>query len=85
MEGNNKGEKKNPVTYFLDDDPKTTNEKTLTANQILRDAGMDPTINYLKWITGEAQHSYKDRGEEPIHIHEGMKFISIHNGPMTVS
>lgn len=85
MAKDNNGEKKNPVTYFLDGDPKTTNEKTLTPDQILKNGGIDPADHYLKWITGEATHSYQNKGDEPIHIHNGMKFISIHNGPMTVS
>lgn len=79
------GEKKHPITYFLDGDLKTTFEKKLTPNQILAEAGIDSGTHYLKQITGEASHSYQDKGDDPIPIHQDMKFISIHNGPMTVS
>ncbi len=85
MAKENSGEKKHPITFFVDGDPKTTTEKTLTPNQIMAIAGIDTASHYLKWITGDATHSYEGKGDEVIHVHEGQKFISIHNGPMTVS
>ena len=85
MEKQDNGDKKHPINYFLDGDLKTTYEKVLTANQILQLNGIDPQTHYLKWITGATTHSYQNKGEEPIHMHHDMKFISVYNGPMTVS
>lgn len=85
QENINKGEKKHPITYFLDGDLKTTIEKSLTPNQILSGAGIDSATHYLKWITGDSQHTSQGKGDESFQIHEGMKFVSIYNGPMTVS
>jgi len=71
--------------YTVDDEPQTTTEHTLTANQILQNAGLDSATYYLVEIRGQHQESYQNKPDEPIHIHQHMKFISVFNGPTTVS
>ncbi len=71
--------------YTVDDEPQTTTEHTLTARQILQNAGLDPTTYYLVEIEGQHQKSYQSKPDEPIHMHEHMKFISVFNGPTPVS
>lgn len=71
--------------YTVDDEPHDTNEHTLTARQILQEAGKDPANYYLKQIEGQHQISYQDKLDEPIHMHQHMKFITIYNGSTGVS
>ncbi len=72
-------------TYSVDDEPQSTSEHTLTPVQILQIAGIDPSAHYLVQIIGNHQESYQNKMEEPIHMHEHMKFISVSTGPTTVS
>ena len=71
--------------YTVDDEPQTTTEHTLTARQILQAAGIDPDTHYLVEIEGQHKKSYQHKPDELIHIHQHMKFVSVFNGPTTVS
>lgn len=71
--------------YTVDDEPQTTTEHTLTPTAILRNAGIDPATHYLVEIVGNTQKSYKDTPNEPIHMHEHMKFVSVFTGSTAVS
>jgi hypothetical protein len=71
--------------YTVDDEPYTTNEHTLTPKEILAKAGLSADNYYLVQIRGREQESYKDRPNEPIHMHNDMKFISVFTGETTVS
>jgi hypothetical protein len=72
-------------TYIVDDEPQSTNEHTLSAHQILQNAGIDPSTHYLLEIEGQHQKSYQGSPDTIIHIHQQMKFISVFNGPTPVS
>lgn len=71
--------------YEVNGELLSTQEHILKARQILINAKLDPTTYYLVEIEGHNQTSFKDKPEEPIHMHEHMKFISIFSGPTTVS
>ena len=71
--------------YTVDDEAQITTEHTLTANQILQNAGVDSATHYLVQIEGQHEESYQNKPGEPIHMHQHMKFISVFNGPTTVS
>ncbi len=71
--------------YTLDDEPQSTDEHTLTARQILQKAGIDPQTHYLVQIEGQHQVSFKDNPDDPIHMHQHMKLVSVFNGPTPVS
>jgi hypothetical protein len=71
--------------YTVDDEPQTTSEHHLTAHQILLNAGLDPATYYLVEIEGQHRKSFKDNPDEQIPMHQHMKFVSVFNGPTTVS
>jgi hypothetical protein len=57
----------------------------VTANQILRLAGIDPAANYLVEVRGREQVSYQGRGDEEIRVHEHEVFVSVSTGPTPTS
>lgn len=71
--------------FTVDDEPFSTHEHTLTPIQILEIAGLDPATHYLVQIQGNHQVSYKDKPNEPIHMHQHAKFVSVFTGDTTVS
>ena len=74
------------ISYLVNDEPQTTTEKVLTPVQIMATAGIDPNNNYLIEIKGDhKKESFKDDPNKPIHMHDGMKFITNFMGPKPVS
>jgi hypothetical protein len=76
------------IHYTLDDEPQTTIEQVLTPKQIMLSAKphpIDPATHYLIQIEGQHQISYEGKPDEPIHMHENMKFVSESTGPTPVS
>jgi len=74
------------IHYVVGDEPQTTMERTLTPRQIMTNAGINPDENYLVEIRGrEPRISYKDKPDEPIHMHENQKFIVVFVGTVPVS
>lgn len=74
--------------YTLDEEPETTDLKEMTANQILKEGGIDSATHYLVEINPDgSQTSYKGKGDEFITMrcHPRRKFISVLNGPTPVS
>jgi hypothetical protein len=79
------GKAKNVFDYTVDDEPQETSEHVLTAEQILRNAGLDPAQRYLIELRGKHQESYEGRPTAEIRMHEKMKFITAGTGPTPVS
>lgn len=75
------------IHYTVNDEPQTTTERELTASQILINAGIDTSSNYLVEVRGNGKEkvSYIDNPNEIIKLHENMRFISISTGPKPVS
>ncbi|CAD5269286.1 MULTISPECIES: multiubiquitin domain-containing protein [unclassified Imperialibacter] len=74
--------------YTLDEEPETTGEKALSANQILEDGGIMPVKDYyLIEIDSAGQEiSHKDTPDEPIQMKcPGSKFVSVFKGETPVS
>lgn len=71
--------------FTVDDEPYSTQEHTLTASQILQIAAIDPANYYLVEIHGNHQESYKEKPNEPIHMHQHAKFVSVFMGATPVS
>jgi hypothetical protein len=71
--------------YTVDDEPQTTEHHVLTANQILSNAAIDPAQHYLVELKGATRESYETRGDEEIHMHQHMRFVSVRVGPTPVS
>ena len=80
-----KPHKPHVTTFEVDGEPVETTEKTLTPTQILGLAGVDATNHYLVELKGREQDSYEGRPDEPIHVHEKQKFITVATGPTPVS
>jgi hypothetical protein len=72
-------------TIFVDGEPLSTSEKVLTPTQIIALAKLDPSTRYLIEIEGKHEVSYKDKPDQPIHIHEKQRFVTRFCGPMQVS
>jgi len=73
------------IHYTVNDEPQSTTEKELTPATIMKNAGIDPAQNYLIEIINHKKESFKDSPDKPIHMHNGMKFITIFMGPKPVS
>jgi uncharacterized protein YlzI (FlbEa/FlbD family) len=73
------------IHYTVNDEPQTTTEKELTPVQIMQNAGIDPAQNYLVEIIDHKKEPFKDNPNISIHMHNGMKFITIFMGPQPVS
>jgi hypothetical protein len=73
------------IDFGVDSEPLQTTEKVLTPTQILELAEVDAANHYLVQVEGRHQTSYQDSPNKPIHMHEGMKFITVATGPTPVS
>jgi hypothetical protein len=73
------------ITFTVDGEPVTTQERKLTPVQIMELAKVDPTTNYLVRVEGRHQTSYKDTANEKIEVHEGEVFVTVPTGPTPVS
>ena len=83
MQQETRGEK---FDYIVDDEPQSTDQKYLTPNQILKNAEIDTTTNYLKQVKkGEPAISYENEPDTQIEMKNHLKFISVRKGPTTVS
>ncbi|MER8398124.1 hypothetical protein [Mesorhizobium sp. M1348] len=69
----------------IDGDPHETQEKELTADQILGLASLARDEYYLTEIKGQHTESYQGKGDEKVHLHPGSKFISTYTGATPVS
>ncbi len=71
--------------YTVDDEPQTTTVHELTPTQILTNAGIDPSNHYLVQLEGSHRESFEKKPNDPIHMHEHMKFIAVSVAPTPVS
>ncbi|MCA9675617.1 MAG: hypothetical protein H6806_11065 [Planctomycetes bacterium] len=72
------------TTYFVDNEPQTTDQRDLTVRQILTNSGNDPETHYLVEIKGDHQVDHRNL-DESLHIHENEKFAAIFTGTTPVS
>ena len=74
------------IHFKVDDVDQDTTDHILTPVRIMTKAGVDPKTHYLIQLIGEKHDkSYEGKPEEPIHMHEGMRFITASLGPTPVS
>lgn len=73
------------VEISIDGEIYTAPAKEMTADDILRLAGIDPAENYLVAKHGRNQVSYQGKGSELIKLHKHDTFISVPTGDATVS
>jgi len=74
------------IHFSVDGERYETRERELTPNEIIRRfAQKDPATHYLVQIEGHRRISYEGKGDEPIKMHDGMRFQVISTGPTPVS
>lgn len=76
------------IHFTLDGEAETTREHQLTPNFIISEFGKkDPSSNYLIQLKGHGQEkvSYQGKGDQPIRMHEHLRFQIISTGPTPVS
>lgn len=74
--------------YTLDEEKETTEQKTLSANQILENGGVTPVEDYylMEIDSNGNEIPHKDNSNDPIEMKcLGSKFVSIFRGSMPVS
>jgi len=75
-----------PLTIFVDGEPYNPPKTDMTPNEIIAGAThLDLATHYLVKITKPENVSYQGKGDEPIHLHRGMKFLVISTGATPVS
>ncbi len=76
-----------PITIYVDGEDYSVDKLRVTPNEIIRDiVKKDPTTNYLVRLNHcGGRISYKDEGDSPIRLRNGMKFLMISVGPTPVS
>jgi hypothetical protein len=65
---------------MVDHESQSTVHDELTPRQILTHASIDPERFYLVQIENHHQISYKEKSDEPIAMHQHMKFVSRREG-----
>ena len=75
------------IHFTVDGEPCETDQRELTPNQIITQFGhKDPKTHYLVQIEGQHHRiSYQGKGDEPIELHDGMRFQIISTEPTPVS
>ncbi len=73
------------IHYTVNDEPQETTERTLTPRQIMTVAGINAEENFLVEIRGRERKSYQGHTDEPIHMHEHQKFVTVFTGSVPVS
>lgn len=77
--------KPHPVEIVFDDETLTVPDKDTTPNALLELAGLDPAQHYVVELQGRNRISFKDRGTEPIKVHDGQQLVSVSTQPTPTS
>jgi hypothetical protein len=74
------------IRFFVDGEDEVTNEHDLTPNFIIKEFGhKDPATHYLVRLQGNHLESYQDKADDPIRMHNNLRFQIISLGPTPVS
>jgi hypothetical protein len=75
------------IHIWVDGERFETRNREMTPNEIIRTfgGGLDPATHYLVRIGGHDPENFKDKGDIPIHLHDGDRFQIISIGPTPVS
>lgn len=73
------------IDYTVNDEDQHTREQELAPKTIMGNAGFDPASHYLVLLRGHDRISYKEHPDDPIKLHEHMKFLAISCAPTPVS
>lgn len=73
------------IEFTVDGETYPSEERELTAGNILRLAGKDPASHYLVEVRGQRERQdYKDP-DQAVKLHPGSKFLTVSTGPTPVS
>src|SRR5260370_3016113 len=72
------------ITYFLDNEPQTTTEATLTGGQILKNGGLDPNTHFLIELRRDQQLEHRDLNQS-IPVHEKETLLSVFPDPIPLA
>lgn len=72
-----------PVTYFVNGEPETNNERELTVQAILESAGFTPASDYV--LSSENPPRQFTDLNEAIKVHEHERFNALFKGPTPTS
>lgn len=75
--------RKREIEYFVNGERQTTDERKLTAKQILEDAGFDPPEEWLL-SRDDPHHEYKNENHE-VDLHEDERFTATFTGSTETS
>jgi uncharacterized protein YpmB len=79
-------QRQHPVEIEVDSKPVEAPSKTMTAREILVLVGKDPAQYYLVQLIGKKdQNSYKEKLDEPIHLDQHSRFITVSTGETPAS
>ena len=74
------------LEIFVDDEPHRPREHTVTAADIIKLAKMNPAEHYLLRLRDrEDAVSFEGKPNEPIELHNGMRFVTVHCGATPLS
>jgi Multiubiquitin len=77
---------KKTVTITIDGEEFEVEKEEMTARELLALAGLDPGVSYLILLQGQGkQVSFRDNLDEPIKIHERIRFVSADLGAAPVA
>jgi hypothetical protein len=79
------GTKDKTIRITIDDEELEVEGRDHTARELLQSVGLDPATTYLILLKGNQQESYRDRLDEPIKLHNNMKFVSADIGSAPVA
>lgn len=71
------------ISYFVNGEPQTTDERKLTVREILTNAGFTPAEDY-QLVRDRGHHHFTDPNQE-VPIHKGERFTALFKGPTPVS
>ncbi len=73
------------IEFTIDGETYSSQECELTAEDVLRLAGKDPSTHYLVEVRGQRErHEYRDPSVA-VKVHPGSKFLTIFTGSTPVS
>ncbi len=73
------------IEFTVDGETYSSEERELTAGNILRLAGKDLATHYLVEIRGQRERQEYGDPDQTVKVHPGSKFVTVFTGPTPVS
>lgn len=72
------------ITYFVNGESETTEDRELTVRVILENAGFDPVSDY-KLLSEDPKEDYGTEYDRPVKVHPHQRFDAVYTGPVPTS